>query len=305
MGPIRAASAALAWRADVVHFHDPECIPLGLFLKIVGKKVIYDVHEDVPRQILGKKWIPHFLKRPVAAIVEMLEWFCGRVFDRIVVATPTIAGRFPEKKCVLVRNYPDISELTALDHSAHGSRDPIAVYIGALSEERGALEMVEAVGLVAPNIGAELHIAGQIGEKDLLPRMERLDGWKRSRYLGVLSRSEVKDLLGKARMGLVLLHPTEQYLPSLPIKMFEYMSAGIPVIASSFPLWQEILEDTGAGIIVDPRDVRAIALAMEQLFLNAEACEAMGGRGRRAVEMRFNWKSEEKKLINMYNSLVI
>jgi glycosyltransferase involved in cell wall biosynthesis len=104
-------------------------------------------------------------------------------------------------------------------------------------------------------------------------------------------------------MGLVLLHPEPRFIVSLPIKMFEYMSAGVPVIASNFPIWQEIVENNNCGICVDPLNVNEIADAMKWILENPEEAAQMGRNGRHAVETIYNWEAESKKLVEVYQKL--
>lgn len=90
------------------------------------------------------------------------------------------------------------------------------------------------------------------------------------------------------------------YVDAQPNKMFEYMSAGLPVIASNFPLWKEIIEGNQCGICVNPLEPKEIAAAIDWLTQNPEAAEQMGKNGRKAVEEKYNWQNEEEKLINLY-----
>ncbi|MFN4190866.1 MAG: glycosyltransferase, partial [Pseudothermotoga sp.] len=103
---------AIRQRAQIYHFHDPELIPVGIALRLAGKKVIYDVHEDLPRQILSKPWIPRSLRSFVAKMAQMLEKIAAKSLNGIVAVTPNIANHFPEKKTVIVQNFPLLSELT-------------------------------------------------------------------------------------------------------------------------------------------------------------------------------------------------
>ncbi len=290
-------------RPAVAHFHDPELIPVGLVLKASGVKVIYDVHEDLPRQILGKYWLPSWLRRPVSWAAEGVEWIAGRAFDGFVAATPTIARRFPASKTVTVQNFPILSELTASDSLPYNKRPADFAYIGGLLKIRGSREMVEAVGRV-PAGSVKLRLAGKFVNPADQIEAQSLDGWSRVDSLGWLDRMGIASLLGRVRAGLVVLHPTANYPDAYPVKMFEYMAAGIPVIASDFPLWRRIVDDAECGLLVDPLDSAAIARAMQWILDHPEEGEAMGRRGRAAVESNYGWAGEAKKLIGLYRQIL-
>ncbi|MFN4262985.1 MAG: glycosyltransferase family 4 protein [Thioalkalivibrionaceae bacterium] len=303
LGAWRMYRAVRSARPQVAHFHDPELIPVGLALKASGIKVVYDVHEDVPRQILGKHWISPWLRRPVAWATEAFEWLAGRAFDGIVAATPTIARRFPDHKTVTVQNFPILGELVAPDPVPYGQRPPHFAYVGGITDIRGSREMVEAIGQVAEP-ECRLQLAGGFSPATHGDELAGLPGWERVAFHGWASRPEVASILGNVRAGLVVLHPTKNYPDAYPVKMFEYMAAGLPVIASDFPLWREIVDGAGCGLLVDPQDSAAIAQAMEWLLAHPEEAEAMGHRGREAVERLYNWAPEAEKLLALYERLL-
>jgi glycosyltransferase involved in cell wall biosynthesis len=114
----------------------------------------------------------------------------------------------------------------------------------------------------------------------------------------------VAEILGCTRAGIVICYPEPGYLDAQPVKLFEYMSASLPVIASDFPLWREIVKGAGAGLLVDPQSTDAISDAMVWLIDNPEQAKEMGKNGKRAVEEKYNWNIESKKLIAMYRDLI-
>ena len=129
-------------------------------------------------------------------------------------------------------------------------------------------------------------------------------GWKNVDYLGWMDREGVKAALNESMIGLVTLHPIINYLDALPVKMFEYMAAGLPVIASNFPLWKKIIEGNQCGLCVAPLDPQAIADAIDYLLVHPEEAERMGRNGQKAVQERYNWGLEELKLTSLYDSLI-
>jgi len=294
--------------ADIYHFHDPELIPVGLLLRTARKKVIYDVHEDVPKDILSKFYLPLWSRK-------LLSWFAGEVqalssrhFSAVVAVTPSIAERFRATNChtVVVRNFPYSDELSrTFESSPWESRPPVVAYIGTITAQRGIREMVHAMALLPDSLGAKLELAGNEIPEHCHPRELRAHpGWVRVEHRVILGRDGVAQLLSRSRVGLVLFHPKPNHWEAMPNKLFEYMSAGLPVIASDFPLWREMIAGSGCGMLVDPLDPSAIAKAIEYLLAHPNEAREMGRRGKEAVLRNYNWESQEPELLNLYSQLM-
>lgn len=292
---------AIAARGSVYHLHDPDLIPLALVLKALGKRVVIDVHEDLAKQVRVKPWIPTRLRAGAASMAGLLDAVAGAAADAIVAATPPIASNFPPHKTVVVQNFPEVAELASAAATPHADRPNLVMYAGAITLARGSVEMVRAMGWV-PVEGSRLALAGQI-DRASLEQCRRLDSFGRVDLLGQLGRAELAALLGRARVGLCVLHPMPSYLESYPTKLFEYMSAGLPVIASDFPLWRQIIDEARCGFVVDAGDPAAIGKAITTLLQDPVASEAMGQRGRQAVLERYNWSTEADKLLKLYSRL--
>jgi glycosyltransferase involved in cell wall biosynthesis len=297
---------ALRQNADVYHFHDPELIPVGLLLRLAGKGVIYDLHEDCPKDILAKDYLPSWSRAAVAWCVDKVESAASAHFSALVAVTPSIAARFQKinRRTVVVYNYPRADEVATGDSAAPWHHRTVAVgYVGGITRDRGIAQMVEAMGLLPPALNATLELLGPtVGVQ--LDEFERHPGWTRVRYHGVVDPRTTFGLLGRLRAGLVLFHPVPNAIESLPQKLFEYMGAGLPVIASDFPLWRRLVQDPGCGIVVNPLDPKAIASAIEYILTNPVEAEAMGSRGQTAVLERYNWNQEAEKLVSLYTDLV-
>lgn len=292
---------ALAIQADIYHFHDPELIPLGILLVRQGKKVIYDVHEDVPRDILIKCWIPKVWRRMISWLVEKLEDFAAKQCTAIVTATPFIRDRFLNLGCsaVDVKNYPSLDELS-FPNTNWEEKEPVVCYIGSITEERGIFEMIKAMG----ETDICLLLGGEFAYQQQREEAVNMLGWANVKELGWLGREEVAQTLRKSMAGLVLLHPSPNLINALSVKMFEYMCAGIPVIASNFPLWKEIIEGNQCGICVDPHNPQAIAEAIQWIISHPNESKQMGENGKRAVLEKYNWEKESKVLLELYKDII-
>jgi glycosyltransferase involved in cell wall biosynthesis len=305
VGSWRALNSVRKIKPALVHFHDPELIPLCLILKVLGHKVIYDVHEDVPRQTINKHYLPMIIRKPISWVIGAVEWVGAKAFNAIVPATPKIAKRFPVHKTVTVQNFPIPDELLCGEPAPYLKRPASFAYVGAISKIRGAEEILCALALFGDTYPVILELAGNISPYKFYEKLKMLPGWKLVQYHGIASRKQIACILTKVRAGLVILHPISNYLDdSYPVKMFEYMSVGIPVIASDFPLWRRIIEGARCGLLVDPMKPEVIAETMRWILEHPAEAEAMGQRGRKAVEQIYNWNIESLKLISLYKKLL-
>lgn len=299
--PARALAAVRDLKPALVHVHDPELLPLAAALQHDGVPAIYDAHEDVPRQILTKQWIRPWMRGAVSRGFEVYENARVRRLTAVVAATPHIAQRFATvaRRSVVVANYPFPEELAP--PAAPLPRERAVCYVGGITRTRGALEMVRAVARVP---GVQLLLAGRIEDAVLEAALGAEPGWAQVDYVGHVGRDEVRRMLARASAGLVTLLPMPSYLDALPIKMFEYMSAGLPVIASDFPLWRGIVERHGCGRCVDPTDIDAIAAAIREIVDTPQLVRSMGEAGQAAVLANYRWGSAEAVLLALYEELL-
>lgn len=293
---------AISLKANVYHLHDPELIFIGLRLQKLGKKVIFDAHEDFPKQILTKPYIPLLLRKFISFFASIFEKRLCSGFNGIVAATPFIAEKFTKinKNVVNINNFPKIEELQIVNN--HNREIGQICYIGGISVERGIVEIINALLLTKKK--TSLVLAGKFHSQQLELDVKNMKGWDKVNFVGFVDREGIRNILSNVQIGLVTLHPTISYLDSLPVKLFEYMCAGIPVIASDFPLWKEIIIKYNCGICVDPEDSNEIAQAIDYLMDNPQIANEMGKNGLRAVQTEFNWANEEKKLFDFYEKVL-
>jgi glycosyltransferase involved in cell wall biosynthesis len=294
--------------ADVYHVPDPALIPLALLLRRRGAKVVYDAHEDRPLQARTK-----YYARPVVAGVSSrlfaaLERVARRRFDAFVAATPAIARAFPADRTAVVRNFALLEEFPServRRARPHRERPNTVVYVGGIQLHTGLREIAAALDLVPRSFDVRLLLMGDFSraQPSFVEEVRRSPAWRRVDHIGWVSRDVVVERLLEARVGLSLFHPRPELPDALPTKLFEYMAAGLPVLASDFPLWCALIEDAGCGLTADPLDPQAIANGIATLLGDPDAAEAMGARGRRAVEATYNWSTERKKLLELYASL--
>ena len=303
----RVFQAALKEDTHIYHFHDPELLGVGMLLKLfTGKKIIYDVHEDYCKQTLSKSYIPKILRKSIGFLIRIIEYLSSKIFEGIVTATDDILKNFSHhKRAVSIKNFPILSDFSIFRENRDKNKEMFnLIYLGGIAEIRGITQIIRALEFIDSNIQLKLTLCGKFDSTNYELEITSLEGFKKVEYLGWMSPSDIPKFLRNFDAGIVCLHPISNYLTSLPIKLFEYMAAGLPVIASNFPLWKEIVEGNKCGICVDPLDLEAIADAIKYLLKHPKERKKMGNNGRCAVLQKYNWEKESGKLTNLYKALL-
>jgi glycosyltransferase involved in cell wall biosynthesis len=303
---VRAAMWAFRLRPSTFVLHDPHLIPLGLLLKLGGSRVVYDVHEDFPghaRTKLAGRPVRRFFK---TRMWGALEWAATRRLDHFVCAGPDIAARFPRSRTTVVHNFPLYARFARGSTNGvfrpYAERPNTVVFHGLMAKFRDPTNLLNAIQLLPVELDCRLRLIGSFREPELAhkaARAERVDVVPWQPFEGI-----VRELFA-ARAGLALFYdqPNHIEMATRSNKLFEYMAAGLPVIASDLPAWRKIVLGTGCGLVADPYDPEAIAAAIEHLLTNPNEAEAMGERGQAAVRERFNWEREAPLLVSLYRDL--
>jgi len=293
---------ALKQKANVYHFHDPELITLGFLLKILGKRVIYDVHEDYEEKLKSRLKGPKVVRIIGAKIWWFIESFLSLAFDYIITADSHIDQKFNRKNVVIFPNVPSEEFWIGLQRTKVSDKFRI-IYVGSITRDRGILETIESLNhLKHKNV--EFHIIGGTEDKQLIEIFEKKPNvvWH-----GRVEWSKLGEELANADLGVVLLQPVPAYLyyPGENIvKLWEYLSLGLPVLISNFPKLEKLCKDIGFGLAVDPTDPRKIAEAIDYLIDHPEERKIMGANGKRAVVNEYNAENKLKDLLMVYEKIL-
>lgn len=292
-----------AWsypRNAIYHIHDSELLLVGLVLRFMGRKVIYDAHEDTPLQIAYQHWIPGWIKLPYKWFYYWLEKICGWFFNAVIVAEPVITRYYPKKKTHLVRNFPMAQAFGRDAVVPYANRENVMVYVGLLSRVRGLAEMLEGYRLAKEKISVVFKLGGKFAPVTL--KEELFDNYDAT-YLGWVNYKILLDELFQSKIGIIIPHPVERYKTNYPVKLFEYMAAGLPVIASKFGESAVFVKEANCGVLVDPLNTQEVAHAICWLLENTNEAEPMGMRGKKLIVEKYNWENESSVLLDIYDRL--
>jgi len=288
--------------AAIYHFHDPEIIFLGLKLKLLGKKVIYDVHEDVPAQILNKEWLGNlFFRKIISKLFNTFEKCVCKYFDAVVTVTMDIVEKFDmNKRTTLLRNLPSIAIIDESKPMTVKREKFTMLYAGGLTEIRGIRELIQAVNYLDGEV--ELLILGKWDELEYKKECEGLEGWRYTKYLGFKPVKEVYSYMKSVDLGLCTLYPTLNHIKSSPVKAYEYMACGIPILMSNFPYWMETFDKN--AVFVNPKDPKEMSKKIYELEKNIENSKQIGLYNRHIIETKLSWETEKINLINLYKDIL-
>jgi len=301
--------------AACYHCNEVDSWLVGVLLKLMrGKKVVFDVHEHYP-SMFAERLSPAWLQ-PCAAWIMRLGFRLLALFtDRLVFAKKFISEDFTgfESKHVLVENFVPLA-YKDVQHQEGGNRQKDdakggvrAIYLGSMERQRGCWELLDAVAR-ARSQDLCIEIVGTFVDGS------RANFERRVVELGLSERIHMEDwlpfdqayqrVLG-ADIGLILFLPGQKnHNLALPHKMFDYMLAGLPIIAPNFAKEvAEIITEADCGILIDPLNPDEIAQALDHLATDPQERQRLGRNGRRAVLDKYNWDAEFEKLLEMYTTL--
>lgn len=296
---------ALEIDADIYQMHSPELLSLGIALKKAGKIIVYDAHEDLPRHIIEKDWLPRLIRRPLSFIFEKYMNRILRSYHAIVSPHSHVVDSLKKinPNITLITNFAKVLPRNAINFNEYSQRNPIICYSGTVYLHSNQVTILDAIKQF-PNV--KYNIAGYCSP-DYLEFLSKHESFDKLSYFGRINWAELSDFYNEARIGVVVI----DYKMNLGWKrgtyavnkMFEYMEAALPIICSDYDLWQDIIDEYNCGICVEPGNLKQMSDAIEFLLNNAEAAFVMGQNGRKAVLEKFNWLTQEKKYVDLFNNL--
>jgi len=278
----------------IIHIHDPELLIAFPIWKILGKKVIYDVHENYIKQLDVKDYLSPISKKIFRISLMFMEMIGKKISNLIIVVHKELNPQLTNKKNSVV-----ISNAPILDYKFKKlKRKNYFIYIGMITHERNVLKMAEILN----NLDISFYIAGNCTDEKLKNKIVAL---KNVTFLGFLNRNEIKKYVSESRGGICMFDHSLNHMISSPNKLFEYFNYGVPVIASNIPSWTDINGIDKFTYFVHPNDKNEIISSIKKInLMNDDEINIIGEKANQFISKKFNWNIEEEKLINAYKKLI-
>ncbi len=296
---------AIKVNARIYHLHDPELIPCGILLKLLGKKVILDIHENIAEDLFDKPWIKR--QKLVYSIFAFFESIACKMFY-ILLAERSYEKRYLAKckQISTVQNFCDTEFFTAFEKTEYKNTLNL-YYIGIILENRGILQILESMHLLKKEgIRADFHCVGEL-YSDLDKKIKALKYYKeiesQIHFYGRLPLDQGYKMAKNMDIGICLIWPMKNSIESYPTKLFEYMCCGLPIITSNFPLYRAVVEENNCGVCIEPFNVEELKKALIAMHMDVEKSELMAKNGKKTVFEKYDWKTQTPILSKVYNTL--
>ncbi len=302
-------------KADAYHLHDLQLNKIGKQLKKLPNrpKILYDVHEPYPVTIADREaanlWHGLFNKL-YGAYIHYWEIRSSKKHDVIIATEENVANKFKKhlknQRVEIIYNYCNWSAKDFPDHT--GAMHDF-IYAGGIRRRRGAMEMLHAVKVLkTKHIRASMLIIGRIEDKGLEEEMNQFIAKEhisdRVELLPPVSYKEVMKRYKASGFGMALFNNQKVNQWILPIKLFEYIAFGLPVLACNFGHIGRITQKYNTGITVDPKNIDEVVRAMKKMLSDKELHDTQKKNCLKLWENDFNWEKMEKKLIAIYAGLL-
>lgn len=288
---------------DVVHAHDAAMLFPGLLgSRLVGAKLVYDTHEYA-------SGVP-YRERSWALFVTTLERALIRRCDAVITVSDGIADRLQERyglsaRPAVVRNtcdptaYRTRGTVIDLRDKPAASQATVVLHLGAVARDRGCATLIRALTTLDDSVRLVFLGADDNAFVDQLLSLAKALGVRdRVQTHGSVAISDLLACTEQADIGVSLLEDTcENHRLALPNKVFEYLAAGLPVVASDLPELRRVLSVVPGATLVNPADAGAVARAIERAVAGSAPL-----RGR-PLPLELRWESDVRRLVHAYRVL--
>ena len=296
---------AKSLKADVYHIHDPELLLYARKLKTSSNIVIFDSHENYPKQITEKKYLPFFLRHFTAFLYKNYETYVVKKIDATIIPGLTM-GKNPfkgrSKRTVIIDNYPILDDRRQYIKRKKKEDLFTVCYTGGLSKERGISKLIEACYIA----GAKLILAGKFSTEEYKNEVLNMEQSVCVDYRGYCNYDEVTEIYKESDVGAATLLKIGQYsvMSNLPTKTYEYMQVGLPIIMTDTDYNIQLIQKENFAYLVNPDDVIEMAELIKSISENYDCAVKKTELAYQLVQKKYNWNTESEKLILLYKKLI-
>lgn len=298
-------------RPDAIYVLTIDLLPWAALLRLLPRApvVVYDSNDEYDTFMLIKEWLPVPLRKPLQKLTRWAEPWLAKHLDAATTALPATQEKFVQAgvDSTLVRNFPPAE---IVDSRPRGPEFDFDVLLGGSLPESQMPILAETARLLRERRGAPtrwLLVVRNCGEEDrrLLERL--LDEAGVSEEFDVRHNrpfTEMKELMRSSRLGFVLYPNDVNYASRIPIRIFEYMAAGVPFVAGDHPTTSVFVAGRGVAELVAAGDPSAFAAGLSDLMDDPGRQAEMSVVGPELVRSEFNWERESQRLIDLYEELL-
>ena len=288
--------------ADIYHFHDPELAPICLLFRLLGKPVIFDVHENIGEQFKNKHWLSPVFANFFSFLFSFLNIIFTKSFS-IIIAESSYSQIYKNQnskhKFEAILNFPELQFFEQFKNLNRTGNE--FFYIGVISNDRGLDTILDALNILHyKKYEFKMHFIGRV--------LDEIDWTKYNTikekivFYGRMNLDEGYVISSKCIAGLAVLKPIGNYIGSYPTKVFEYMAIGLPIITSNFALYKNIIKENNVGWCIDPYSHADLAEVMMNILDSKSISEISDFAV--SASSKYSWESESKKLLKIYHNIL-
>jgi glycosyltransferase involved in cell wall biosynthesis len=298
---------ALKMKADVYHFHDLDFIPWAILLKIITqRKIIYDIHEANPEYMLLKTYLPRILRKTFSILTYLMEHIAIKFFDAITPNDNYISEGLKHNNNIVIFNFPTLDFFKNTQGLPYQQRKYDLFYHGSLPKYHFEAMMNIAQQLNSENVKNIWGIVMNEGSPSTWAKQEvkKRNLENNFFFLPYVDYLNVYEYLINAKIGIIPLPPFKKFMKNIPLKLFEFMGCGMPVVLSDLPPSWQFIKGENCAISVEPDNIDEYVKAIKLLLNDSEKAVEMGRNGKKLILEKYNWTKEEKKLIELYHDIL-
>jgi glycosyltransferase involved in cell wall biosynthesis len=295
--------------ADLVHFHDLDLLPM-MWLLSRRWRIVYDVHENYPDEMMVREWIPRLARKPLAILVRFVQRLLARGVGNCVLVVESQLEDLDSSglRWLVVRNFASLELLSSV-RDDHLERSPTVVFTGGQHRTNGSELMLDVAQILARELpGLRWLATDRFAAEDYRHWFEeeirRRGLADRFDLVPCVPSDQIMRVLNRATIGISPNLRTPNQEKAIPTKLFEYMAAGLPIVTSDLPNQTQILQQSEAGLLARPEDPQSFADAIRRLVLDPEVARRFGGNGQRAFREHFSWESQIPSLLEFYEGVL-